>query len=126
MGVRTDHYTFRFYGDLSCQYVHYGEVWATYGIYHNEPFVRHAVLDPWLACAFSRQCMCVADHARKAVCHEKWPRRTGVCHRFDQSSLGVIVSKLFGNRTNLIRVPNGIRMARGKTADWFTHETKRH
>ena len=120
--MRTYHEMFQFYGDKPCQYEVYGEVWATYGIYHNEPFVRQAILDPWLSCAFSRHCMCLKDDEAKTVrSAQNRGQRTGLVHRFDQSSLGIIVSKLFGNRTNLVSLPYSmnIGMERGETADWF-------
>ncbi|XP_070205302.1 uncharacterized protein [Littorina saxatilis] len=121
VAIRTDHETFRFYDDQSCQYDAYGEVQAGFGVYHNEPFVRYAVLDPWVSCAFTRRCMCLQDPARKLRCPgNKLPRRPGACHRFDQSSLGIILIKLYGKRVNLITMNTPIEIRRGDTAKWFT------
>ncbi|XP_070209114.1 uncharacterized protein [Littorina saxatilis] len=118
VAVHTEHDMFRFYGDQPCQYDPYGEMHGSYGVYHNEPFVRYAVLDPWLSCAFTRRCMCL-QNAKHSCARKTLPRRTGVCHRFDQSSLGIILIKLYGSRIKLINMNTQMEVHRGDNAKWF-------
>ncbi|KAK7493423.1 hypothetical protein BaRGS_00015323, partial [Batillaria attramentaria] len=117
ISLRTDAPTFKFYGDVACQYESHGEVWGGLGFYHNEQFVREAVLDPWVSCAFDRGCMCLPSHLKLLTCTHKLPRQRSACHRSDQSSLGIIVSKLYRERTNLIRLIPGLRVDRGILKD---------
>ncbi|XP_070189538.1 uncharacterized protein [Littorina saxatilis] len=119
VAVRTQHDMFSFYGDQPCQYDPFGELHASYGVYHNEPFVRYAVLDPWLSCAFTRRCMC-QQNAKRSCSGKLVPRRTGVCHRFDQSSLGIILIKLYGGRMKLINMNTQMEVRRRDKAEWFT------
>ncbi|KAK7483741.1 hypothetical protein BaRGS_00025062 [Batillaria attramentaria] len=116
IAVRTGTEMFNFYGDDPCQYEPHGEMYGGYGIFHNEPFVVKAVLDPWVSCAFDQNCMCFNGSESMRDCPHGLPRQRNVCHRFDQSSLEIIVSKLYNERTNLIRAvdrvglfPNGGR-----------------
>ncbi|KAK7483715.1 hypothetical protein BaRGS_00025036 [Batillaria attramentaria] len=120
IAVRTGREMFQFYGDDPCQYEPHGEVYGTYGIFHNEPFVVKAVLDPWVSCAFDQNCMCFRGSTGMLGCVHRLPRRRNVCHRFDQSSLGIIVSKLYNNRTKLFRVLEGIDIRRGSAESIWT------
>ncbi|XP_025085935.1 uncharacterized protein LOC112559155 [Pomacea canaliculata] len=43
--------TFNYYGDQACQYQPFPEILAGFGVYHNEDFVRRAVVAPWASCA---------------------------------------------------------------------------
>nr|KAG5706664.1 hypothetical protein BaRGS_005734 [Batillaria attramentaria] len=61
IAVRTAVSTFRFYGDQTCQYTSFPEIEANCEVYHNDVFVREAIVEPWLSCAFSRTCMCVKN-----------------------------------------------------------------
>lgn len=97
---RTASSMMHFYGYHSCQFEPYGEVEGKFFIFHNEPFMRDAVLAPWLACALDRRCMCVEDGSMG--CQPGKSGRTPICHRFDRSSLGVIVSSLYQDRLDLV------------------------
>nr|KAG5697148.1 hypothetical protein BaRGS_015283 [Batillaria attramentaria] len=122
IAIRTSNLTFTFYGDQPCQYDPHGEVTGGFGVYHNEPFVRVAILEPWVTCAFDRGCMCVPRFAEMLNCRLAPPRPYGLCHRFDQSSLGIIVSKLFKERTtSLLQLPGhrAVKVARGKFVKWL-------
>ncbi|KAK7477616.1 hypothetical protein BaRGS_00031164, partial [Batillaria attramentaria] len=120
ISVRTTASTFDFYGDMTCQYTRFSEIESGAGIYHNEEFVREVVLDPWVSCAFDTRCMCVEKYRKLLGCSASPPRRDNRCHRFDQSSLGIIVSKLFlHQRGKLIFQAGSHKVARGHTFNWF-------
>lgn len=102
---------FHFFGDEPCAYHHYSQCQAGTVVYHNEPLVTHAVLMPWLACAFNKTCMCPGERSylRRIVQCSQFSLKLkeneynyGVCHRFDQSALSIIIRKLFQEKSHHI------------------------
>ncbi|GFN88573.1 hypothetical protein PoB_001507900 [Plakobranchus ocellatus] len=98
---------FHFFGDEACAYVPYHQCLSGVVIYRNEKLVKRAVLEPWVACAINDQCMCpfgeVDLYQARISCHEsKGEHYYGVCHRFDQSALSILVSKLYQEKTEHI------------------------
>ncbi|KAL8590307.1 hypothetical protein ACOMHN_006423 [Nucella lapillus] len=72
----------------------------------NDKFVQKAIVDPWVACAFSPRCLCpsvdMTDCESYLHCHARSQYTYFQCHRFDQSALGIILALLFDWRaTNL-------------------------
>ena len=77
-------------------------------------------MEPWLSCAFDQRCMCVKDFFSNFHCGSSPPRRYGRCHRFDQSGLGIILSKLLLDQRPIVYLPRGsVRVARGELMNWF-------
>ena len=78
------------------------------------------MLRPWLSCAFDQSCMCITDFFSNFNCQSSPPRRYGRCHRFDQSSLGLILSKLLLDQRPIVYLPPGsVRVARNERLNWF-------
>lgn len=96
--------TFHYYGDVSCQYQPYPEILAGFGVYHNEPFVRRAIVEPWAACAIVKECMCPVDPQKFINCNNG-KRVNNVCHRFDLSSLTIMLAKLYGEKLGGVVFP---------------------
>ena len=95
----TDPTMFEMWGDSPCAHLPYRMCEGNFGVYHNEPFVHRAIMTPWLACAAKEDCMC-KDNAltKETQSCLKLPEDTksiGICHRFDQSMISVILAKLF-------------------------------
>lgn len=96
---------FHYFGDEPCMYLGMGQAKATIGGYHNEPFVERVILEPWVACGLHQGCMCptnnlsagCADSKRMAENYfrRKGPIIYGLCHRFDQSTITLILHKLY-------------------------------
>ena len=87
-----------------CQLSSFYEVTGGFVVLKNEVFVQKAILDPWVACAFSPNCMCPSETGGKTNCLNflACTARTDPyfrCHRFDQSALGMILASLFGRET---------------------------
>ena len=88
---------FEAFGDSPCAHTAFHQCEGGFGLYHREPLVRHAVIEPWLACAFSTNCIMPAGGA----CFPTFSRFSeysgmiGVCHRNDQSAISLILAKLF-------------------------------
>ncbi|XP_076434879.1 uncharacterized protein LOC143274825 isoform X2 [Babylonia areolata] len=110
----------RFFGDHLCQYAPFTEMETGLGFYYNDRFMRDAILKPWLSCAFSRDCMCVKDSASLKKCGGSHKPRYGACHRWEQSSIGMIFSKLLLDKRPMTYVPHqSVRVARGQRMSWF-------
>ena len=84
------------------------QVEANFILLHNEPLVRRGVVQPWVACAARRDCMCPPDHSATLICDAPvGPNQTqiGLCNRFDQSALTTILSKMFREALYHVVVP---------------------
>ena len=85
-----------------CQLAPFYETAGGFVAVNNDGFVQAAVVDPWVACAFSPRCLCpiendTTDCYRFVGCR----MRDDVyfrCHRFDQAALGVILATLFDRK----------------------------
>ncbi|GFR61749.1 hypothetical protein ElyMa_003564900 [Elysia marginata] len=96
---------YHYFGDEPCMYLGMGQAKATIGGYHNEPFVERAILEPWAACALHQECMCPKNNlsagcaeskkVAEEYLHNNGPIIYGLCHRFDQSTITLILHKLY-------------------------------
>lgn len=92
--------TFHFFGDEACAYLPYMSSLTSMIIVHNEEFVQRVILEPWMACALSGKCMCPQGVKNLtdigSGCHRQHGTYFyGACHRFDQSALNIIGTKLY-------------------------------
>jgi len=92
---------FEAFGDSPCAHASFKQCETGFGIYHNEPLIRHALIKPWVACASNPYCMAPRKQRDVDVCpdfQELGPlenRDIGVCMRSDQSAITIILAKLF-------------------------------
>lgn len=85
----------------------------------NGQFVRDAVITPWAVCAVNRNCMCPENS--QLFCNMKI-RRYGKCHRYDQAGLSMILSKLFGNYMDSLRLKKlSYTFERGDKFEYFDY-----
>ena len=70
-------------------------------LFKREALVHRAIVDPWLACAFSPDCLCPGKDClrMKGSCSDR-TRPYSRCHRFDQSALAVLLASLFDYRAS--------------------------
>lgn len=54
------------------------------------------IMRPWVACALEYGCMDFPNSKKYLQCVTKW--NLSVCHRFEQSTLGIIMTRLFNNK----------------------------
>uniref|UniRef100_A0A2C9KH96 Uncharacterized protein n=1 Tax=Biomphalaria glabrata TaxID=6526 RepID=A0A2C9KH96_BIOGL len=88
--------TFHFFGDSPCAHMAFNQVAGGFGIYHNELLTKRAILDPWYACALKAECTCPVDQRKVQRCPYPYStKKIGLCQRNDQSSMTLILSKLF-------------------------------
>ncbi|KAH9489950.1 hypothetical protein Btru_038330 [Bulinus truncatus] len=93
---------FHYFQDEPCMYLPYHEAMSGMIVSTNDPLVRMTILEPWAACALNESCMCPTDrkdleHIGKATtCRtRKGQYHYGVCHRFDQSAISILIAKLY-------------------------------
>ncbi|XP_012942091.2 uncharacterized protein LOC106012759 [Aplysia californica] len=126
---RTDVAMYHFFGDEPCAYLGLSQAKATFGVFHREPFVDKAVLEPWCACAVKKNCICPSDRhgcaeSKAAVLsfrNRSGPLRLGLCHRYDQSAISTILHKLYQGyfRFVLIDILKFIQILRKTTENYF-------
>ena len=128
---RTFRSMYHYFGDEPCIYLGMGQAQATIGGYHSEPFIERIVLEPWVACGLNRDCMC-PDTDRSAGCAESkkmvanmeehnGPIIYGLCHRFDQSAITLILHKLYQvhYRWVMMRVKEYVEILRDNQVKYF-------
>lgn len=84
------------------------------------------ILDPWVACALNKSCMCPVDPSSVRFCPHK-ERRSGQCHRFDLSSLTIQFAKLYGDKFgHLVMKSNDVpKILRDDVMDFFKDRKKK-
>ncbi|XP_046360762.2 uncharacterized protein LOC124138249 isoform X2 [Haliotis rufescens] len=75
------------------------ELQATFIMFHNEQWIREAVVKPWAVCAMSADCMCPRNPERDIFCNV-YIHKYNKCNRFDQSAMNIILAKLFRDHTS--------------------------
>ena len=80
-------------GELPCTFRDVQEFYATFIIIHKSRFVLEHIMRPWLSCALTDGCMSMSRDSREPC--PNVPNIYGVCHRFDQSVLSIILNRLY-------------------------------
>ncbi|XP_046550841.1 uncharacterized protein LOC124260561 isoform X2 [Haliotis rubra] len=111
----TSMHLFSYFNSDPCHYSMYQENEANFILLHNQPFVRKLIMDPWVACAVDPNCMCHYGAEKLFRCPTH-TRKYGKCHRYDQSTIGLILLKLFRRNIATILAPKGkyARISRSK------------
>ncbi|XP_067667566.1 uncharacterized protein [Haliotis asinina] len=104
VGQHTLNVTMNYMKEDVCSLAHVSEDQSGFLMLHNERWIREAVIKPWVACAMSPECMCPRKPGEVIRCN------TGIhkyhkCHRFDQSAINIILTKLFRDHTSSFYSP---------------------
>ncbi|XP_067667565.1 uncharacterized protein [Haliotis asinina] len=104
VGQHTLNVTMNYMKEDVCSLAPVSEAHAGFLMLHNERWIREAVVKPWVACAMSPECMCPRNPGEVLRCN------TGIhkyhkCHRFDQSAISIIFTKLFRDHTSSFYSP---------------------
>lgn len=83
--------TFRYLGEDTCKYRHYGEVDASTVLFHYDNNT-HSVVKAWATCALNKRC--IAPVGKEKLHCDFSDDNDGRCHRFDQSVLGILFRRL--------------------------------
>ncbi|KAH9512411.1 hypothetical protein Btru_039471 [Bulinus truncatus] len=96
--------TFDYFGDQPCAYLNYTSLQAGFGVYKQTPFVVRAILEPWAKCALERDCLIPGVTSQSISCSSP-KKEIHMCHRFDQSVLSMITSKVFASDRYKFHIP---------------------
>lgn len=101
LAFRTNRNTFRRLQEDPCRFIVFPEMETGWVLVKRNPFIMTAVMRPWVTCAIEPGCMSPLDFKNYIHCH---PDRQyiGACHRFDQSVLGIILTRIFNYRINFV------------------------
>ena len=95
-------------------------------VFKKDVLTERAIVDPWVACAFSPDCLCPGKGCLKFKGHcNNQTRPYSRCHRFDQSALAIILVTLFDYRVSgLVSTDFGrlVHFALGDKVDYFPPE----
>jgi hypothetical protein len=110
--------TFKFLNESTCLFeLHQTE--ATYMTIWKTSFTWKYIIQPWLACALTENCM---SHKNPPAVLRCWGRRKTSfhwCHRFDQSVLSIILQRLFDVNYDIIALNRLPRIGRIEREQWF-------
>lgn len=95
IAVRTQHRLFYHFKEDECMF-NYPEIQTGVVIVSRTYFILKYIMRPWVACALEYGCMDFPNSKRFLNCSTKWTLSN--CHRFEQSTLGIITTRLFNNR----------------------------
>lgn len=89
--------------------------------FKNEQLILRAVVDPWVSCAFSPDCLCPGKNCRNLYGCNKRNASYSWCHRYDQSAIALILTSLFDWRSTQLIVGNQIEFKRGQKVSYLPH-----
>jgi len=113
----TSNHTMRFLGEDYCKFRHFGEVEASFVLFHLDD-VTQTLVQVWSACAMQEECM--APTRARLACRSV--DVDGFCHRFDQSVLSIMLRRLFHRQHDYPAVDTPIRiheLRRGHVVKFF-------
>lgn len=67
---------------------------------HSTEFVRKSIMLPWVTCALTFGCMVFRDSKLLINCGKSF--KPFDCHRFEQSVLGIVLTRIFGYMKQLV------------------------
>ena len=118
---QTDLQTFDYLHEDPCLYRDYSESSATTLIVKSNP-VTYTLVKAWAICALNKDCISPPGTKYKKVCNLT-EQTDGRCHRFDQSVLSILTSRLFherirsGTHKNVLNTV--IEVLRGQVTHYF-------
>ena len=115
---RTQLNTFKYLGEKPCMF-NVPELEATVIMLKRSKFTLTNIMRPWVSCALSSGCMIQPCSSIRIWC-PSGNYDMGCCHRFDQSVLGIILTRLFYYERNMLHIrTDEIKVKRGHQSDYF-------
>ena len=96
IAMRTHTKTFQYLGEQPCTFRDRDEFQGGFVMLYSNPTTVQYFMKPWVSCALVKGCMYPDDHAREYLDCGKHGQVYFDCHRFDQSVLGILLSRTFG------------------------------
>ncbi|KAK3590851.1 hypothetical protein CHS0354_024589 [Potamilus streckersoni] len=107
IAMHTDKDTFDYLEEAPCLYQDRMEVEANFMIFFRTPFLMTNIIKPLVSCALSHGCMVTKNSASKLRSCSRHLEYFE-CHRFDQSVLSIILTRLYHNNMDVIKPPQDI------------------
>ncbi|XP_071111876.1 uncharacterized protein [Haliotis cracherodii] len=108
-----------YFNSTPCMYSPFTMIEANFMMFHNDEFVRDAIIAPWATCAVNHNCMCPDNSV--LYCNHAI-NKYGKCHRYDQAAMNMIALQLFGKHVETLRPKNlQYEVKRGDTFPYFNH-----
>ncbi|KAK6980294.1 sedoheptulokinase, partial [Biomphalaria glabrata] len=116
-----------FFGDQPCAYINYTQLQAGVSVFKQTPFVVRAILEPWAKCVMELDCFCPNCTRGHRDCSSR-NNTLHRCHRYDQSTFSLIVTKLFAGERYRFHMPktdggNGYFLL-AYISGWYWFKTK--
>ena len=123
---RTQLETFHYLGENPCLF-DVPEKEATVVFVKRSQFTLKYIIRPWVSCALATGCMAHPCSSLMFLCTTK-SLEFGCCHRFDQSIIGIILTRLFHSQTERLHVNTSqIQCKRGHFSEYFYYlESRNH
>ena len=111
ISVRTNHRLFDVLGENPCDF-NYPEAQGGLVLIARSCLTLTFIMRPWVSCALEYGCMDFPNSKNYISCKNDW--KLSVCHRFDQSVLGIILTRLFNKRRHQLELGQDFaRVCRG-------------
>jgi hypothetical protein len=104
--ARTDTRMFDFLGESPCLFRRSNEIGGGFNMWLRTPFTTFHILRPWVSCALSIRCMALPGSNRQCPPAPPGSGEISGCHRYDQSALGIIITRLFHRDISEVIMPN--------------------
>ncbi|WAR12495.1 hypothetical protein MAR_026675 [Mya arenaria] len=96
IAMRTHTKTFQFLEENPCTFRDRNEFQGGFVMLYSNPTTVKYFMKPWVSCALTLGCMLPDYHARDYIDCGKHGNVYFDCHRFDQSVLGILLSRTYG------------------------------
>ncbi|XP_052816744.1 uncharacterized protein LOC128243184 isoform X1 [Mya arenaria] len=96
IAMRTHTKTFQFLGENPCTFRDRNEFQGGFVMLYSNPTTVQYFMKPWVSCALTLGCMLPDYSARDYIDCGKHGNVYFDCHRFDQSVLGILLSRTYG------------------------------
>lgn len=94
IAVRTHSVTFKALGETPCMFDR-PELQSSLISMYRTPYTLRNIMLPWVSCALQYNCMDFDSALKTVTCLDGHQWSYSACHRFDQSVLGIILTRLF-------------------------------
>ena len=88
--------TMQFLNQNIYDYLNASDVEAGWGVYVRSQFLIKRIMEPWVRCALTYGCMLTDTYSFATGCNKGPTKVVSLCHRFEQSVMGIILHKLYG------------------------------